>query len=63
MGDLIVKKQYFVCENADQIEDELLVMVAGGGAGGEQPLDVQQQDLEMCIRDRYPDRWSRLQCR
>ena len=38
MGDLIVKKQYFVCQNADQIEDELLVMVAGGGAGGEQPL-------------------------
>ena len=45
MGDLIVKKQYFVCQNADQIADELLVMVAGGGAGGEQPLDVQQQDL------------------
>ena len=31
MGDLIVKKQYFVCQNADQIADEFLVMVAGGG--------------------------------
>ena len=49
MGDLIVKKQYFVCQNADQIEDELLVMVAGGGAGGEQPLDVQQQDLAILL--------------
>ena len=39
--------QYFVCQNADQIADEFLVMVAGGGAGGEQPLDVQQQDLEV----------------
>ena len=34
MGDLIVKKQYFICQNADQIADEFLVMVAGGGAGG-----------------------------
>ena len=41
MGDFIVKEQYFVCQNTDQIADELLVMVAGGGAGGEQPLDVQ----------------------
>ena len=49
MGDLIVKKQYFVCENADQIEDELLVMVAGGGAGGEQPLDVQQQNFAILL--------------
>ena len=49
MGDLIVKKQYFVCQNADQIADELLVMVAGGGAGGEQPLDVQQQDLAILL--------------
>ena len=45
MGDLIVKEQYFVCQNADQIADEFLVMVAGGGTGGEQPLDVEQQDL------------------
>ena len=49
MGDLIVKKQYFVCQNADQIADEFLVMVAGGGAGGEQPLDVQQQDLAILL--------------
>ena len=49
MGDLIVKKQYFVCQNADQIEDELLVMVAGGGAGGEQPLDVQQQNFAILL--------------
>ena len=49
MGDLIVKKQYFVCQNADQIEDELLVMVAGGGAGGEQPLDVQQQNFTILL--------------
>jgi len=49
MGDLIVKKQYFVCKNADQIEDELLVMVAGGGAGGEQPLDVQQQNFAILL--------------
>ena len=50
MGDLLVEKQYFVCQNADQIADELLVMVAGGGAGGEQPLDVQQQDLAILLR-------------
>ena len=31
MGDLIVKKQYFVCQNADQIADEFLVMVADAG--------------------------------
>ena len=49
MGDLIVKKQYFVCQNADQIADEFLVMVAGGGAGGEQPLDVQQQDFAILL--------------
>ena len=49
MGDLIVKKQYFICQNADQIADEFLVMVAGGGAGGEQPLDVQQQDLAILL--------------
>ena len=29
MGDLIVKKQYFICQNADQIADEFLVMVTG----------------------------------
>ena len=50
MGDLLVEKQYFVCQNADQVADELLVMVAGGGAGGEQPLDVQQQDLAILLR-------------
>ena len=49
MGDFIVKEQYFVCQNTDQIADELLVMVAGGGAGGEQPLDVQQQDLAILL--------------
>ena len=49
MGDLLVEEQYFVCQNADQIADELLVMVAGGGAGGEQPLDVQQQDLAILL--------------
>ena len=49
MGDLIVKKQYFVCQNADQIADEFLVMVAGGGAGGEQPLDVQQQNFAILL--------------
>ena len=49
MGDFIVKKQYFVCQNADQIADEFLVMVAGGGTGGEQPLDVQQQDLAILL--------------
>ena len=49
MGDLIVKEQYFVCQNTDQIADEFLVMVAGGGAGGEQPLDVQQQDLAILL--------------
>ena len=49
MGDLIVEKQYFVCQNTDQIADELLVMVAGGGAGGEQPLDVEQQDLAILL--------------
>ena len=49
MGDLIVEKQYFVCQNTDQIADELLVMVAGGGAGGKQPLDVQQQDLAILL--------------
>ena len=31
MGDFIVKKQYFVCQNADQIADEFLVMVADAG--------------------------------
>ena len=31
MGDLIVKKQYFVCQNADQIADEFLVVVADAG--------------------------------
>jgi hypothetical protein len=49
MGDLIVKKQYFICQNADQIADEFLVMVAGGGAGGEQPLDVQQQNFAILL--------------
>ena len=49
MGDLIVKKQYFICQNADQIADEFLVMVAGGGAGGKQPLDVEQQDLAILL--------------
>ena len=49
MGDFIVKEQYFVCQNTDQIADELLVMVAGGGAGGEQPLDVEQQDLAILL--------------
>ena len=49
MGDLIVKEQYFVCQNADQIADELLVMVAGGGAGGEQPLDVEQQNFAILL--------------
>ena len=49
MGDLIIEKQDFVCQNADQIADELLVMVAGGGAGGEQPLDVEQQDLAILL--------------
>ena len=49
MGDFIVKKQYFVCQNADQIADEFLVMVAGGGAGGEQPLDVQQQNFAILL--------------
>ena len=49
MGDLIVKEQYLVCQNANQIADELLVMVAGGGAGGEQPLDVEQQDLAIFL--------------
>ena len=49
MGDLIVKEQYLICQNTDQIADEFLVMVAGGGAGGEQPLDVQQQDLAILL--------------
>ena len=49
MGDLIVKEQYFVCQNADQIADEFLVMVAGGGAGGEQPLDVEQQNFAILL--------------
>ena len=49
MGDLIVKKQYFICQNADQIADEFLVMVAGGGAGGKQPLDVQQQNFAILL--------------
>ena len=49
MGDLIVEKQYFVCQNTDQIADEFLMMVAGGGAGGEQPLDVEQQDLAILL--------------
>ena len=31
MGDLIVKKQYFVCQNTDQIADEFLVVVADAG--------------------------------
>ena len=49
VGDLIIKEQYFVCQNTDQIADELLVMVAGGGAGGKQPLDVEQQDLAIFL--------------
>ena len=49
MGDLIVKKQDFVCQNADQIADEFLVVVADGGAGGEQPLDVQQQNFAILL--------------
>ena len=49
MGDLIVEKQDFVCQNTNQIADELLVMVAGGGAGGEQPLDIEQQDLSILL--------------
>ena len=31
MGDLIVKKQDFVCQNTDQIADEFLVVVADAG--------------------------------
>ena len=31
MGDLIVEKQDFVCQNADQIADEFLVMVTDAG--------------------------------
>ena len=31
MGDLTVKKQYFICQNADQIADEFLVVVADAG--------------------------------
>ncbi len=49
MGDLIVKKQYFICQNADQIADEFLMMVAGGGAGGKQPLDLQQQNFAILL--------------
>ena len=50
VGDFIVKEQYFACQNADQIADELLVMVTGAGAGGEQPPDVQQQDFAILLR-------------
>ena len=50
VGDFVVKKQYFACQNADQIADEFLVMVAGAGAGGEQPPDVQQQDFAILLR-------------
>jgi len=31
MGNLIVKKQDFICQNADQIADEFLVVVADAG--------------------------------
>ena len=34
----------------DEIADKLLVMVACGGAGGEQPLDIEQKDLTILLR-------------
>ena len=37
MGDFIVKEQYFICQNADQIADELLVMVAGARPSSASP--------------------------
>ena len=40
MGDFIVKNQDFIGQHADQIADQLLVVLAGRLAGDQQPLDV-----------------------
>ena len=40
MGDFIVKNQDFIGQHADQVADQLLVVLAGRLAGDQQPLDV-----------------------
>ena len=40
MGNFIVKNQDFIGQHADQIADQLLVVLAGRLAGDQQPLDV-----------------------
>ena len=40
MGDFIVKNQDFIGQHADQVADQLLVVLAGRLAGEQQPLNV-----------------------
>ena len=50
MRILIIEEQYLVCKDADEIADKLLVMVAGGGTGGEQPLDIELKNFTILLR-------------
>ena len=50
MRNLIIEEQYLVRKDADEIADKLLVMVAGGGTGDEQPLDIEQKNFTILLR-------------
>ena len=40
MRDLIVKGQYLVCLDTDQVADQLLMMFACSWTGNQKPLDI-----------------------